>query len=150
MGNRTENLAEACREIEARCGLIKALSGVYESAPWGFDTDTWFYNQSVILQTELSAVELIDELLLVERRLGRVRSAGAGYQSRLIDVDIIMAETGQVNTPKLTIPHPRMTDRLFVLLPSAEIAAHWKHPILNMSIGELKENCSDKSEVRAV
>lgn len=150
LGNRAENLAEACRQIEGCCGTITTKSGIYTSAPWGFSSETWFYNQSVILQTDQRAEDLIQELLRIERQLGRVRGSAVGYQSRLIDIDIIMAEIGEVNTQRLTIPHPRMAERRFVLLPSVEIAAHWKHPILNMSISEINDKCSDKSEVKAI
>lgn len=150
MGNRSDNLAAARQHIEERCGAIIAQSSVYASEPWGFSSEQWFYNQSVILQTELTALHLIDELLQVEQQLGRLRSANTGYQSRLIDIDIIMMEAGGLHTKRLTIPHPRMANRMFVLAPSAEIAGHWIHPTLNTSVEELKEICSDKSEVKAL
>ena len=111
-------------------------------------SDDWFVNQVLELETSLKADTLIDKLLLIESELGRTRTMAEGYQSRLIDIDILLFNDETLDTAKLIIPHPRMHLRKFTLMPLAEIAPNKIHPIIRTTSLELLQACEDESEVQ--
>ena len=132
------------------------ISSFYESEPWGFDADRWFLNLAVIIETPLSAPELLRRVLEIEISLGRLREKSEKeqlneilpqYLSREIDIDIILFNDQIINLEQLTIPHPRMHLRRFVLEPIAQIAPDYLHPIFKTSIKSLLESCEDTSIV---
>jgi len=108
------------------------------------------YNQIVALETTIPAEQLMRMLLDIEKQLGRDRSQSESYESRVIDLDLLSYGTLVIHIPDLTLPHPRMHERRFVLIPMDEIASNLLHPKLNKTIRELLIECLDKSEVRKI
>lgn len=147
MGDIKKTFTHAIAEL-GKLGRIVNFSSFYSSPSWGFEASN-FLNQALIIETELSPQELLNNILNVEKHIGRVR-AGSGYQSRIIDIDIILIKDTIINTKKLIVPHPKMQDRKFVLVPCNEIAADWQHPVLNCSISDLLEKCEDSSIITKV
>jgi 2-amino-4-hydroxy-6-hydroxymethyldihydropteridine diphosphokinase len=145
LGNRAENLQMAANYIEQYCGKILFRSAVYETAAWGLEDQPDFYNQVLLLHTSLSAQELIKVLLTIENKMGRKRSVKMG--PRTIDIDILLFNDDIIKEPDLIIPHPRMQDRRFVLLPLAEIAPDFIHPVFHKKIIQLLEECTDSLNV---
>jgi 2-amino-4-hydroxy-6-hydroxymethyldihydropteridine diphosphokinase len=146
MGDRLLYLQMACDMIGAHCGLIINESSVYETEPWGFESQMSFYNQVVHISTNLDPVQLIGKLLNIEMDLGRSRSA-EGYQSRTIDIDILYYDALVLNQPALIIPHPRLHLRRFVLEPLCEIASDYRHPILKQTNSDLLKLLDDTLSV---
>ena len=119
-------------------GNYTALSTFVETEPWGFDSDNTFLNCVVAFDTTISPTELLDTTEEIERRLGRTtKSTGGVYHDRVIDIDILLYGNETIENPRLTIPHPLMHRRDFVLKPLAEIAPHVIHPTTGKSIEEL-------------
>ena len=150
LGNRVLLLSQALKKLEDLSVFPVVSSRLYESESWGFKTEFNFLNQAIIIHTELMPVEILGELLSIENSLGRQRSDSGSYESRTIDLDILLADQLIVEDTKLQIPHPRMHLRHFALLPAAEIAGYWIHPGFNLSIGQLLNLCKDKSVVTAL
>ena len=138
IGNRKENLTRAIEALSLALGPCTAQSSFIETAPWGFDSENAFLNCAVAFETELAPLELLDTTEKVEREMGRTtKSSGGIYHDRVIDIDILLYGSEIVETPRLTIPHPLMHMRDFVLEPLAEIAPHAIHPTTGKSIEEL-------------
>ncbi|RVT78619.1 2-amino-4-hydroxy-6-hydroxymethyldihydropteridine diphosphokinase [Flavobacterium sufflavum] len=148
-GNRLENIKQCIGLIHQEIGTVIAVSRVYETAAWGFDSDA-FYNCSLILHTYHLAEEVLSKALEVEQKLGRIRQNANGYQSRIIDIDMIAFDEEIIDTEALTVPHPLMQDRKFVLLPFQDLKINWTHPVLHKTISELIETCPDKGVCEAV
>ncbi len=122
LGSRRENLDRAVRLIGKRAGRIVKLSSVIETAPAGFASENKFLNACVAVDTELSAEELLRVTQEIEREMGRrEKSSGGKYSDRIIDIDILLFGDAVVRTENLTIPHPRMKERDFVMTPLKEI-----------------------------
>lgn len=147
-GDRAALLAEACDRIGALCGSVTAMSRLYESEPWGFEAETWFVNQALELTTGINPHRLLLMLLDIERELGRRRSADAmGYASRPIDIDMLYYDDLVVDTANLVLPHPRIRERRFALLPMCDVAPDFVHPLSGLTQRELLERCQDNSKV---
>ena len=146
LGERKDNLTNAIKQIEANCGNIIKASAIYETAAWGNTEQPSFLNQCLVLKTDLSAKKLIKQLLHIERLMGRERKEKMG--PRLIDLDIILMDEEVVFSEFLTLPHPHLQDRKFVLLPLAEIAPKAFHPIFNKTVEQLLIECSDVLDVK--
>ncbi len=143
---RDDFIREAIGLLKNKVGVIVGVSSVYESEPWGFQSDTRFLNCVVCIETDLAAVSLLESILLIEENMGRTRRGG-GYTSRNIDIDILYFNEDIVNEPGLIIPHQRLHERRFALEPLAEIASGFKHPVLGKTNSELLEQVDDLSEV---
>jgi 2-amino-4-hydroxy-6-hydroxymethyldihydropteridine diphosphokinase len=141
LGNREQNLKDALTAIEKKCGHLIATSALFETAAWGKTDQPSFLNQAIHLQTELHAENLLNELLSIEKDLGRIRSEK--YGPRTIDIDIAMIDQLIIKSENLTIPHPELHNRRFVLTPLVSIAANLVHPVLNKSMAELLKICTD-------
>ena len=149
MGNREELLGEAIELIELRCGKVVLKSSLYESEPWGFETENLFLNQAIAIESALAPYDLLKELLTIEAELGRKRKENhVGYESRPIDLDIIYYDDIINDDEDLILPHPRLHLRRFVLMPLCEIAPDFIHPIIRLTNSALLEKCEDHSEVR--
>ena len=146
-GNRMMILEQAIREIQENAGYALAFSSLYESEPWGFEDDIPFINQVVVIKTALSPKHLLNTLLSIENALGRVRKATSVYSPRPIDIDILFYDDLIVNEPDLQIPHPRMQNRMFTLMPLMEISPGFIHPVLKKPVSELKDQCPDQLRV---
>lgn len=137
-GNKRENLTRAIENLSLALGLPTACSTFIESEPWGFESENSFLNCVVAFDTHLSPIELLDTTEEIERRLGRTKkSIGGQYSDRAIDIDILFYGNEIINSDRLTIPHPLLHKRDFVLKPLHEIAPQLTHPIIGLTIKEL-------------
>ena len=148
LGDRMEMLDNAMKRIVS-FGDILSVSSVYETEPWGFATEGKFYNLAVEIVTSYSPRDILGEIKHIEEQQGRTRTSG-NYQSRKIDIDIMFYNSEIISDDHLTIPHPLMQERRFALVPLAEIAGDWYHPVLNKRISEILKECKDSSEVARI
>jgi len=146
LGDREVNLQEVFVRIEESIGEILAVSSVYETEPWGFESKDWFLNMILYIRTDLKPSGLLGRILIIEALMGRVRDE-KDYKSRIIDIDILLYENETISEPGLTIPHPRLHKRRFVLVPMCEINPDGIHPVLKKSFTSLLKECQDKSKV---
>jgi deoxyguanosine kinase len=148
-GNRLKNI-ELCLElIHQEIGTIIKVSQLYETPSWGFESEA-FYNCALVLHTSKTAEEILDQVLQTEKKLGRIRSENIGYQSRIIDIDLIAFGDEVIDLDHLKIPHPLMQNRNFVLLPFQNLNINWIHPILKKTITELIQITPDESVCKVV
>jgi len=145
MGDRMANLDNALNLMESNLGKITLLSSRYETAAWGFTEQPHFLNQAVLLQTHFLANDLMLAILNIEKALERERSIPLG--PRILDIDIIYFNEEIIDNISVTIHHPKMTARRFVLLPLVEIAPDYIHPILLKSNSVLLKECGDSLAV---
>ncbi|MFA5649632.1 MAG: 2-amino-4-hydroxy-6-hydroxymethyldihydropteridine diphosphokinase [Proteiniphilum sp.] len=137
--DRQENIKAAYRKIEERIGRITSFSAFYYSRPVGFESEHDFVNSVCEVVSELSIHDLFAKVQAIEKEMGRHRkSRGEEYADRIIDIDLLLAGNRVINTPELTVPHPRMHLRHFVMDPLLEIAPEVVHPVLRKTIRELK------------
>jgi 2-amino-4-hydroxy-6-hydroxymethyldihydropteridine diphosphokinase len=144
LGDRAATLREAARRL-GELGAITAVSSFYETEPVGSREQPSFLNAVIALETDLPPAALFDALLAIERDLGRVRSFRNA--PRTLDLDILLQDDLVMDTPELTLPHPRMHERAFVLAPLAEIAPDVRHPVFGSSAAELLAALPDQSGV---
>lgn len=149
LGNRLENIQLAIISIHQTIATVVKVSSLYETPSWGFESDS-FYNCALVLQTSKNAEQILDEVLQLETKLGRVRNAEEGYQPRIIDIDVITYNEEIINTERLKVPHPHMQNRKFVLLPMRDLNLDWRHPILQKYLPELVALAEDKSNCKVV
>ena len=146
MGNRTALLNSAMFEISTHIGTIIKTSTSYETEAWGMLNATSFYNKVILVETRLTANDLMNACMAIEEKFGRKRSLKK-YESRQMDIDILFFNAENIESASLTIPHPRLHIRRFVLEPLNEIAADFVHPIFNKKIAELLLLCKDECSV---
>lgn len=147
MGNRELYLHKAIAEIERRIGEVICKSAIYESKAWGFISDQYFLNQTIKIKTNLSPAALLESLKEIESLLGRKLEKEDGYKDRVLDLDILFYDDKILKTRYLTLPHPHIQQRRFVLKPLIEIAGDFVHPKLQTTIDHLLKNCDDQGEV---
>lgn len=148
-GDRLAALEAAVARIHREAGTVIRVSRVYESPSWGFDGAD-FFNAALYVHTSKKPGALLKTLLKIEKSAGRERNSEGIYRSRPIDIDIIAFDEGIVSTKALSIPHPRMEQRLFVLLPLRDVAPDYVHPVSGIPVNGLIEATDDKSDCRAV
>lgn len=146
LGDKEANLSRARDRIRESCGSITGFSGIYHSPSWGYDSMNDYFNQCVNLETALEPAVLMQQLLATEEQMGRKRTAER-YADRIIDIDILFIDDLVLDLPGLTVPHPYIAERRFVLLPMTEIAPDLVHPTSGKTIGELLEALEDDSSV---
>lgn len=139
IGNKRRNMITAAALLAERAGDVLALSGFYETEPWGFRSDNTFLNAALQLETSLSPQELLKITQQIEAEMGRTRKSNGVYHDRIIDIDILFYDDLILQTPELTLPHPLMHKRLFVMEPLMEIAPHVVHPIFKKTVVSLME-----------
>ncbi|MBP6551083.1 MAG: 2-amino-4-hydroxy-6-hydroxymethyldihydropteridine diphosphokinase [Flavobacterium sp.] len=148
-GDRLRNIELCLQLIHQEIGTIIRVSKLYETPSWGFDSDA-FFNCALVIHTFASAEKILQKVLQVERQLGRVRGENTGYQSRIIDIDLIAFDSEIINSATLQIPHPLMQNRKFVLMPMLDLKLDWVHPVFHKKIPELLELTPDDSVCVAV
>jgi 2-amino-4-hydroxy-6-hydroxymethyldihydropteridine diphosphokinase len=149
LGNKRANFDKVYTHIQNELGYIILRSSVYETPPWGFDSEDSFWNQVLCIETLLNPSEILEKIKKIDAAFGRKRNS-EGYSSREMDVDILYYEDKIIETENLTIPHPLLHKRLFVLVPLAEIAPNFIQPVLKLTSIEMLNNCEDKSEIKKV
>ena len=148
-GNRLALIESSIDLIHSEVAVVVKVSKIYESPAWGFESEP-FYNCVLLLHTLKSPQKLLNQLLKVEKKLGRVRNQLAGYQPRPIDIDILAFDEEILATETLQIPHPLLPKRKFVLQPLLDLDNNWVHPVLKKSIVQLVAETEDSSAVKAV
>ncbi len=146
LSDRSLLIERAGEFIERRIGRVLEQSSVYETEPWGFDAGELFLNKVLLVETSMQPSELLETILEIEKDLGRKRVLN-GYESRLIDIDILFYEDQVITNPNLVIPHPRIQERMFTLKPLQEINGAFIHPVLKKSIRQLVTECPDGLKV---
>ena len=149
LGNKAEVFSDARARLNEMVGKTTALSAVYETEPWGFESDDIFWNQVLEISTSLSPEEILHQTQLIEIELGRIRKSKQ-YDSRIIDIDILFYGNRIINQENLVIPHPRIQVRKFVLVPLSEIVPDLIHPVFQKSILQLLAECTDLLKVSPI
>jgi 2-amino-4-hydroxy-6-hydroxymethyldihydropteridine diphosphokinase len=147
-GDRYRNMQQARTNIEHICGRILQVSSVYETAPWGKTDQADFLNQVLLVETKLSPRDLLNAIFLIEEKGGRKRTVKNA--PRTIDIDILFYNRLVLEEPGLSIPHPRIAERRFVLEPLNEISPAFLHPVLGKTIHELLLECTDELAVKKI
>lgn len=148
LGDRFAALQCAMELIREEAGEIIAVSSVWETEPWGFDADEQFLNMVIVLETTLEPKGLIQRFRSIEGRMGRKKSGGGKYESRIIDLDILFWDDRVISIPGLEVPHPKLHSRRFVLEPLMEVAPETVHPVTGLTVAEMLQFCEDNSDVR--
>lgn len=138
LGDKRNNLLTAVNHIEEKIGKVTSLSSFYETEPWGFKSDNSFLNAALCVETSLEPVAILHIIKEIEVEMGRTqKSVNKVYSDRPIDIDILLYDDMIIKTEELTIPHPLMTERDFVMKPLVEIAGDTVHPLLGKKLVEL-------------
>lgn len=145
-GNKLDTLQKAINLIAEKIGNIVKISAIYKTASWGFKSDD-FFNCCIQVTTGLNPENLLYKLQQIELLLGRNRTSNNGYQARTIDIDILLFENEIIFSKNLMVPHKEMLNRNFVMVPLAEIAPNFIHPIEKQRLSVCLKNCADLSEI---
>jgi len=146
MGNSEQMLSDATNMIEKNIGKLTKSSAIYRTAAWGKEEQRDFLNQIIIVSSSLSSSTVLKEMFVIEKEMGRVRTTKNA--ARVIDIDMLFFNDEIIQTETLTVPHPQIQNRRFVLVPLAEISPDFQHPLLKKSSLELLSICSDKLNVQ--
>jgi 2-amino-4-hydroxy-6-hydroxymethyldihydropteridine diphosphokinase len=146
IGNSKASLTKAITQIEKQLGLLTRRSGLYSTAAWGNIKQPDFLNQVVIVETKLTASQTMQTILEIEKKMGRVRTVKNA--PRIIDIDLLFFNKEIIDLPDLTVPHPQIQNRRFVLVPLNQLSPNLKHPVLKKTIHELLIHCQDTLNVK--
>ena len=148
VGDKSKILEQTRKLIDKRIGRITQQSSVYKTESWGFKTDP-FYNQAISLESQLTPFEILEQSQAIERELGRIKISTA-YADRKIDIDLIFYDDLNITTEQLTIPHPRIGERRFVLIPLLEIDPELCHPVTGKKLIRMLDECPDRLSVERI
>jgi 2-amino-4-hydroxy-6-hydroxymethyldihydropteridine diphosphokinase len=148
LGDRVKNLEDARSLLQTELGPVVKSSSIYSTEPWGMTNAPAFLNQVLLLACQTEPLKILDVVLEIETRMGRTRQQG--YQNRTIDIDILYLNDLVYEDQQLVIPHPRISERRFVLQPLVEIAPYFIHPVLQLTNRQLMDQCQDQLFVRRV
>ena len=147
IGNKEENIRTAINFISKDIAVPEKISNLYLSEPWGFKSEHNFLNCVISIKTNLSPEELLSKTINIENQMKRLRTTSNSYEDRTIDIDLLFIDNKIVDTEKIKIPHPKIQDRKFVLLPMNDIAPDFIHPLNNKTISDLLNECKDKTKI---
>jgi len=146
MGNSRSQLSKAMINIEKKIGRITRRSSLYATAAWGNTSQPDFLNQVIVVETALTAPETMQAILLIEQKMGRLRTVKNA--PRIIDIDILFFNREIIDGDQLCVPHPQIQNRRFVLVPLNQLSPNLRHPVLNKTVHALLINCADKLNVK--
>lgn len=146
LGNRYQNLTFAREALTQYLGAPLAVSQLYETAAWGGKSEGAYLNQVLVFAYAGSAYELLRQCLAIETSMGRERVGQ--WTNRIIDIDLLYLDQEQLQSDDLQLPHPRLHERRFTLVPLAEVRPHWMHPVLGQSVADLLASCTDPLPVQ--
>ena len=146
MGNSQQQLMIAIKNITRQVGNIIRKSKLYATAAWGNNDQPDFLNQVIIVETKLTALQTIDIILDIEKKMGRVRTKKNA--PRIIDIDILFFNKEIIAEKNLDVPHPQIENRRFVLIPLNELSPNFKHPVTHKTIHQLLNDCADTLDVK--
>ncbi len=148
-GDRLKNIQECIALIHRKVATVIKVSRLYQTPAWGFEGEA-FYNAALLVHSHKPAEKVLQEVLNIEKELGRTRTETTTYTSREIDIDIIAYGNQIIKTENLEVPHPRMHQRHFVLQPLLDLQLDYIHPILKRNIAELIKECPDSNRYEIV
>jgi 2-amino-4-hydroxy-6-hydroxymethyldihydropteridine diphosphokinase len=148
MGNSRQQLLLAKKHIAKRIGTITRSSALYQTAAWGKTNQPDFLNQVVVVETKLAADTVMQIILDIEHKMGRIRTQKNA--PRIIDIDILFFNKAIIEQPGLSVPHPHLQNRRFVLIPLNELSPNFIHPVLQKTIHQLLRVCPDKLAVKKI
>ncbi len=148
IGDRETNLKIGCEEISECLGKIIQRSSVYETDPWGNTEQGRFLNRVVIIHSSLEAEEMMENIISIEEKMGRVRTKK--WEPRIIDIDILFFNNEIISEKNLVVPHPGLHLRKFTLMPLVELMPAFIHPVLKKSMAELLHEIKDPLEVKKI
>ncbi|MBK8497113.1 MAG: 2-amino-4-hydroxy-6-hydroxymethyldihydropteridine diphosphokinase [Ferruginibacter sp.] len=146
MGNSKMQLTKAVKYINEKIGNITRQSGLYATAAWGNTMQPDFLNQVIVVETRLTALQTMEAILSIEKKMGRIRTVKNA--PRIIDIDILFFNREIINEQNLAVPHPQIQNRRFVLVPLNELSPNLGHPVLKRSVHQLLVHCPDKLNVK--
>lgn len=146
MGNSTTQLAKAIRQIDKQIGRINRTSSLYATAAWGNTKQPDFLNQVILVESNLSAQQTMKTILKIEKQMGRVRTVKNA--PRIIDIDILFFNKEIIEEDQLSVPHPQIQNRRFVLIPLNQLSPNLKHPVLKKTVHQLLLHCPDTLNVK--
>jgi len=146
--DKSKIFEETRKLIGERIGLITKQSSVYVTEPWGFQSEL-FWNQVLIVRTSLKPLEILQQTQTIEKEMGRVKKSDH-YEARVMDIDLLFYNDLVLNSSVLTLPHPRMADRKFVLIPLNEIAPDKCHPVTGLKVHDMLGLCVDQLNVERI
>ncbi len=148
MGNSKKQLSSAISHIEKKIGPVKRRSGIYQTAAWGKTDQPDFLNQVIIADSTLTAGNIMQTILSIEKKMGRIRAEKNA--PRIIDIDILFYNKNIISEKDLVVPHPAIQLRRFVLIPLNELSPNLQHPVLKKTIHQLLVSCPDKLDVKKI
>ncbi len=150
LGDREANLRQAVTKIAQYADCSPRVSSIYESEAWGYLSDNPFFNIAVEFESNLPALSLLSLFQRIEKEVGSAshRNANGGYADRILDIDIIYLGSEIIDTQSLSVPHPRMDRREFVLVPLCQLSPQWRHPLSGLTTAEMLQRLrnADKSD----
>lgn len=148
LGDKRDMLERAVQAIGLQVGQVYRSSGLYETDAWGLEDQPSYYNQVLWVRTSLQPMQVLEATQAIEQQLGRERRIKWG--ARIIDIDILYHGSQVSEHPRLRLPHPFLHERRFTLVPLAEVAPRWVHPLLGLDSLQLLQQCADPLSVRAL
>lgn len=148
MGNSREQLITAIKLINKKIGKVTRHSNLYVTAAWGNTNQPDFLNQVIVVESKLAAVQTMQTILGIEEEMGRVRTVKNA--PRIIDIDILFYNKEVIEEKILSVPHPQIPNRRFVLIPLNELSPNFKHPVFQQSIHHLLKICKDPLNVKKI
>ncbi len=146
LGNSKMQLTKAVKYIEKKIGRVTRLSGLYATAAWGNTSQPDFLNQVIVVETGLTGLQTMEAILHIEKMMGRIRTAKNA--PRIIDIDILFFNREIIEDSHLSVPHPQIQNRRFVLVPLNELSPNLQHPVLKKTVHRLLAECTDKLNVK--